>query len=290
MESIKIGVIGGSGLYNMPAITELESVAIETPFGAPSGDIRIGSLRGKRVAFVPRHGAGHALAASSLPYRANIYALKSLGVRFIIAVNAVGSLRQDYAPGHIVTPDQIIDYTIHTRARSFFADGLVAHISVAEPMSGYLREVIGQAVADVGGTVHGQGTLLVEDGPRFATRAESHLFRAWGCDLIGMTSAPEAFLAREAEIAYASLAHVTDYDSWHEAEEAVTSDLVLETLAQNIETVQAALTEAIARLDEDRIDPAHTTLDTAIATARAAMDPATIDKLRPIVARALNLD
>ena len=248
MESIKTAVIGGSGLYNMPAITDVASVEVDTPFGKPSGAIRIGSLSGKRVAFLARHGEGHALSPSTLPYRANIYALKTLGVRFIIAVNAVGSLREDYAPGHIITPDQIVDYTIHTRARSFFEDGVVAHVSVADPMSGYLRNLIADAVETVGGRVHRRGTFLIEDGPRFATRAESHMFRAWGCDLIGMTAAPEAFLAREAEIDYASLAHVTDYDSWHEAEEAVTSDMVMQTLATNIDIVQKALVEAIAQL------------------------------------------
>ena len=289
MEPIKLAVIGGSGLYNMPAIGQVETVEVDTPFGKPSGAIRIGSLRGKRVAFLPRHGEGHVRSPSTLPYRANIYALKTLGVRFIIAVNAVGSLRQDYAPGHIITPDQIIDYTIHTRARSFFEDGIVAHISVADPMGEYLRGIIGDAVEAVGGTVHRRGAILVEDGPRFATRAESHLFRAWGCDLIGMTSAPEGFLAREAEIDYASLAHVTDYDSWHAEEEAVTSDMVIETLAKNIDTVQQALTETIAKLDEDMIVPAHTTLDTALATSRAAMDPDVIARLQPILARVLAL-
>ena len=290
MEAAKIAVIGGSGLYNMDAISNVATVNVDTPFGKPSGAIRIGSLRGKRVAFLPRHGDGHILSPSTLPYRANIYALKTLGVRFIIAVNAVGSLREDYAPGHIITPDQIVDYTIHTRARSFFEDGLVAHVSVAEPMSAYLRAIIADAVDAVGGVVHRRGAFLIEDGPRFATRAESHLFRAWGCDLIGMTAAPEAFLAREAEIDYASLAHVTDYDSWREEEEAVTSDMVIETLQHNIDTVQKALIEAIARLDEDRQTPAHTALDTALATARAAMDPQAIAKLKPIVARALALE
>ena len=290
MEAIKIAVIGGSGLYNMPAITAVDTLDIDTPFGKPSGAIRIGSLKGKRVAFLPRHGEGHTLSPSTLPYRANIYALKTLGVRFIIAVNAVGSLREDYAPGHIITPDQIIDYTIHTRARSFFENGVVAHVSVADPMSDYLRQIIGDAVESVGGTVHRQGNFLVEDGPRFATRAESHMFRAWGCDLIGMTSAPEAFLAREAEIDYASLAHVTDYDSWHSEEEAVTSDMVIETLSKNIQTVQAGLAEAIAQIDEDKIVPAHTALDTALATSRDAMDATTIAKLKPILARVLNLD
>ena len=290
MEKVKIAVIGGSGLYDMAAISDVAAVDIDTPFGRPSGAIRVGSLSGKRVAFLPRHGDGHVLSPSTLPYRANIYALKRLGVRFIIAVNAVGSLREDYAPGHIITPDQIIDYTIQTRARSFFEDGVVAHVSVAEPMSAYLRHLIADAAQAVGATVHRQGTFLIEDGPRFATRAESHMFRAWGCDLIGMTAAPEAFLAREAEIDYASLAHVTDYDSWHESEEAVTSDMVIQTLAKNIHAVQLALVQAIAQLQEDKFVPAHTALDTALATPRAAMDAGVIEKLRPILARALGLD
>ena len=290
MEQVKIGVIGGSGLYNMPAITDVENVDVDTPFGAPSGTIRIGSLSGKRVAFLPRHGDGHTLSPTALPYRANIFALKTLGVRFIIAVNAVGSLREHMAPGHIITPHQIIDYTIHTRSRSFFEKGIVVHISVADPFSDYLRVIIADAVESVGGTAHRQGTFLIEDGPRFATRAESHLFRAWGCDLIGMTAAPEAFLARESEIDYASLAHVTDYDCWRDEDEAVTSDLVIQTLAKNIDTVQKALVEAIARLDADKLVPAHTALDTALATARNAMDPAVIAALQPILARVLGLN
>jgi len=290
METVKIGVIGGSGLYNMPDITDVTSVEVDTPFGKPSGAIRIGTLSGKRVAFVPRHGEGHVYSPSTLPYRANIYALKKLGVRFIIAVNASGSLREDYAPGHIVTPDQLVDYTIHTRARSFFENGIVAHVSVADPMSNYLRGIIADAVETVGGTVHRTGTFLIEDGPRFATRAESHIFRNWGCDLIGMTSAPEAFLAREAEIDYASMAHITDYDSWHEEEEAVTSEMVIQTLVENVKVVQKALAEAIKHIDEDKIVPAHITLDSAMATARDAMPDDVIEKLRPIVARALKLD
>ena len=289
MEAIKTAVIGGSGLYNMAAISDVRTLEVETPFGAPSGAIRIGSVSGKRVAFLPRHGEGHVLSPATLPYRANIYALKTLGVRFIIAVNAVGSLREDYAPGHIITPDQIVDYAIHTRARSFFEDGVVAHVSVADPMSDYLRRLLADAAEAVGGTAHRRGNFLIEDGPRFATRAESHLFRAWGCDLIGMTAAPEAFLAREAEIEYASLAHVTDFDSWHEAEEAVTSDMVLQTLVKNIELVQQALVEAIAQLDEDLSLPAHTALDAALATSRAAMDEQAIARLRPILARVLGL-
>lgn len=290
MDPIRIAVIGGSGLYNMPAISDAGEVDIDTPFGKPSGVIRIGGLSGKRVAFLPRHGEGHVLSPSTLPYRANIFALKQLGVRFIIAVNAVGSLHEDYAPGHIATIDQIIDYTIQTRKRSFFEDGVVAHVSVADPTSAYLRDIIADAVAAVGGTLHRQATILVEDGPRFATRAESHLFRAWGCHLIGMTSAPEAFLAREAEIAYASLAHVTDFDSWHSQEADVTSDLVIETLTKNIETVQRALAVVLSQIDQDHADPAHSALGSALATPRAAMDANVIDRLRPILARVLDLD
>ena len=290
METVKIGVIGGSGLYNMPAISDVETVDIDTPFGKPSGGIRIGTLSGKRIAFVPRHGEGHVYSPSTLPYRANIYALKTLGVRFIVAVNASGSLREDYAPGHIITPDQIVDYTIHKRDRSFFEDGIVAHVSVADPMSDYLRELIADAVEAVGGIVHRKGTFLIEDGPRFATRAESHIFRKWGCDLIGMTTAPEAFLAREAEMDYASMAHITDYDSWHEEEEAVTSNMVIQTLGENIKVVQKALAVVLQNIDVDKVMPAHTTLDTAMATSRDAMDTAVIEKLRPIVARVLKLD
>lgn len=290
MESVKVAVIGGSGLYNMPAISDLSEIQADTPFGKPSGPIRVGSLGGKRIAFLPRHGEGHVLSPSTLPYRANIFALKQLGVRFIIAVNAVGSLHEDYAPGHIATIDQIVDYTIQTRPRSFFEDGLVAHVSVADPTSAYLRAIIADAVETVGGNVHRSATILVEDGPRFATRAESHLFRAWGCHLIGMTSAPEAFLAREAEIAYASLAHVTDFDSWHAQEADVTSELVIETLQKNIAMVQRALAIALAQIDEAQEDPAHTALGSALATPRPAMDADVIDRLRPIVARVLNLD
>ena len=289
MESVKIAVIGGSGLYKLPSIRDVTTVEIETPFGEPSGAIRIGTLAGKRAAFLPRHGDGHTLSPSALPYRANIYALKQLGARLIISVNAVGSLREDYAPGHIITPHQIIDYTIHTRARSFFERGVVAHVSVADPMSAYLRGIIADAVDELGGTAHRTGVFLIEDGPRFATRAESHLFRAWGCDLIGMTAAPEAFLAREAEIEYASLAHVTDYDCWREEDEAVTSELVLATLSRNIDLVRRALALAIERVDVELDLPAHKALDTALATSREAMDAAEVQRLRPLLSRVLGL-
>lgn len=288
-ETVQIGVMGGSGLYDMPEISDKQTVAINTPFGKPSADIVIGTLRGKRVAFLPRHGIGHIYSPSAVPYRANIYALKTLGVRHIIAVNACGSLREQFAPGHIVIPDQLVDYTTLTRKRSFFEEGLVAHVSVADPFCEELSVVLYRAVADVGGTVHRGGTLLIEEGPRFATRGESHLFREWGCGLIGMTTCPEAFLAREAEIAYATMAHVTDYDVWHKGEAPVTVDMVVAIMHRNLDIAQKAIAEAVERLNESQQCACHHVLDNAIMTARDAIPPAVLDDLRPIVGRALGL-
>jgi 5'-methylthioadenosine phosphorylase len=288
-EMVKIGVIGGSGLYNVPEINDKTVVTLDTPFGKPSSEIVIGTLCGKRVAFLARHGQGHVLAPAAIPQRANIYALKSLGVRFIIAVNAVGSLRQDYAPGHLVIPDQLFDYNIGTRERSFFHEGIVAHVSVAHPFDEYLRKQLVEAVQGVDGIVHDGGTLIVEDGARFATRAESLIFRQWGCDLVGMTTAPEAFLAREAEIAYATITHVTDYDSWHEEEEPVTAEMVMATIGKNVAVAQKALAHVVENLDVDLVTTSHTVLTNALTTRREAMPQSEIDKLAPILKRALNL-
>jgi 5'-methylthioadenosine phosphorylase len=288
-ETVKIGVIGGSGLYNVPEITDKTVITLDTPFGKPSSEIVVGTLRGKRVAFLARHGQGHILAPAAIPQRANIYALKSLGVRFIIAVNAVGSLRQDYAPGHLVIPDQLFDYNIGTRERSFFHEGIVAHVSVAHPFDDYLRKKLVEAVQAVDGIVHDGGTLIVEDGARFATRAESLIFRQWGCDLVGMTTTPEAFLAREAEIAYATITHVTDYDSWHEEEEPVTAEMVMATIGKNVAVAQKALAHAVENLDVDLVTASHTVLTNALTTRREAMPPSEVEKLAPILKRALNL-
>lgn len=288
-EPVSIGVIGGSGLYKMPEISDVSRHSIDTPFGKPSDDILIGTLRGKRVAFLPRHGEGHVHSPASIPQRANIYALKSLGVRFIIAVNACGSLQDQYAPGHIVIPDQLVDYCIGRRERSFFHDGIVAHISVAEPFDALLRAQLVDSVQAVGGTVHDGGSFLIEDGPRFATKAESHIFRSWGCDIIGMTSIPEAFLAREAEIAYASMAHITDYDSWHESEAPVTVEMVVATMNKNTQIAQQAIAHAVAHLDDTATTPAHTALDNAIMTDPKKIPQAELDKLRLIVQRSLKL-
>ncbi len=288
-DPVLIGVIGGSGLYHMAETTDISRQAIDTPFGKPSGDIVIGTLRGKRVAFLPRHGEGHIHAPSAIPQRANVFALKTLGVRFILAVNACGSLREEYAPGHIVIPNQLMDYTLSRRDRSFFEEGLVAHVSVADPFDAYLRGVMLEAVRDSGGTVHDGGTFLIEDGARFSTRAESRIFQQWGCDLIGMTTAPEAFLAREAEIAYATMAHITDYDSWHESEAPVTADRVMNTFQKNIALAERALALAVERLDASTTSPAHTALNGAIVTARAKLSESLIAALHPLIQRPLGL-
>lgn len=288
-ETVHIGVIGGSGLYQMPEISDKTSHSISTPFGSPSADIVIGTLRGRRVAFLPRHGAGHTLAPSNVPYRANIYALKSLGVRFLISVNACGSLREDYAPGHIVIPDQLFDYTTLTRKRTFFEEGLVAHVSVAQPFCPDLSDVLFHAVQQVGGSVHNSGTFLIEEGPRFATKAESNVFRQWGCSIIGMTACPEAFLAREAEICYAAMAHITDYDVWHESEAPVTVEMVIATMQRNIATVERAIATAVEMVDTGAEHACHRALDDAIITARDKIPAHTLETLKPIIGRALGL-
>lgn len=284
-ETVAIGVIGGSGLYHMPGISERITQRIQTPFGPPSGDIVIGTLRGKRVAFLPRHGVGHVLTPSQVPYRANIYALKTLGVRFIIGVNACGSLREDYEPGHLVIPDQLFDYTTGLRERSFFSAGLVGHISVADPFCSELSDVLYRAVQRAGGIVHKGGTFLIEEGPRFATRAESHIFRQWGCSLIGMTTAPEAFLAREAEIAYATIAHITDYDVWHVSEAPVTVERVIETMRQNIAIVEQAVAHGVEMLNVQAECDCHHALASALISDRSAVSLEAIEHLKPIVGR-----
>ena len=249
-DPIRLGVIGGSGLYRMPDLTDIEERTITTPFGAPSDSIIVGTLNGIPVAFLPRHGRGHVYLPHEVPYRANIYALKSLGVERIIAVSACGSLREDYAPGHIVVPDQIYDNTKGYRDHSFFGHGLAVHISVADPFCPDLGQMLADSVRTAGGTVHEGGGFVIIEGPRFSTRAESNVFRSWGMSIIGMTTSPEAFLAREAEMCYAVMAHVTDYDVWHESEEAVTVDRVIRTLNHNVEIAQNALRNLVASLSK----------------------------------------
>lgn len=286
MDVATIGVIGGSGLYAIDGLTAIEEVSLDTPFGPPSDTIVVGSLAGARVAFLPRHGRGHRLLPSEVNNRANIWALKSLGVRAIVAVNACGSLREEYAPRHVVIPDQLVDRT-SGRTSTFFGGGLVAHVGVAQPFDPVLADLLANAVEATGATVHRGGRFVIVEGPRFSTRAESELFRSWGCDLIGMTTIPEAFLAREAEIAYATMAHVTDYDVWHNTEEAVTVGAIIANLLANVELAKQALVGVVAALAHDPDLPSHNALADAIFTERrrAVVPPETWDKLELLVGR-----
>lgn len=287
-ETVKFGVIGGSGLYNMPEVTDKTRIHIDTPYGSPSDDVVLGTLRGKRVAFIPRHGEGHRHTPTTVPYRANIYALKALGVRFCISANACGSLKEELHPGELVIPDQLYDNTKSERGgRSFFDEGLVAHISVADPFCNDLRQVMHSASDNVEATVHDGGTFIIIEGPRFSTRGESLAYKQLGFSIIGMTSCPEAFLAREAEISYATLAHITDYDVWRIGEE-VSTQKVLEIVQSNVSKVQQIIANTIEMLDEDAVFASHTALDHAIMTAPAKQSPDEIQRLEPILRRLLS--
>ncbi len=235
-----IAIIGGSGLYKMKDLDVLDTLDLDTPFGKPSSPIIIGKLENQIVAFLARHGIGHIFSPTEVNYRANIFALKMLGVRKIISISACGSLREDFRPGEIVVPDNLFDFT-KGRERSFFRNGIVAHISTANPFCKSLSSMVCDAVEYAGGSLHTGGSLITIEGPRFSTKAESNLFRQWGMSIIGMTASPEAFLAREAEMCYATMAHVTDYDVWHVSEEAVTVDMVIRTLNKNTELAQKAI-------------------------------------------------
>ncbi|MCB8967303.1 MAG: S-methyl-5'-thioadenosine phosphorylase [Ardenticatenaceae bacterium] len=284
MKDIELAVIGGSGLYQMADLTHVEALHIETPFGTPSDQITVGTLHGQRIAFLPRHGRGHFLTPSEVPYRANIYALKTLGVKYIVAVSACGSLREDYAPGHVVIPDQLYDNTKGQRAQTFFGRGLVAHISVADPFSPELGKALAAAMRAVGGTVHEGGTFITIEGPRFSTKGESNTFRQWGMSLIGMTTSPEAYLAAEAEIAYAVMAHVTDYDVWHESEEPVTVEAVVRVLQRNTELAQRALSYLVQHMETWAGDyPAHHTLKDSLITEPGKIPPQVKAELAPLV-------
>jgi 5'-methylthioadenosine phosphorylase len=289
MTRIELAVIGGSGLYDMAGLSGVESVELDTPFGKPSDAVTVGTLHGRRVAFLPRHGRGHVLTPSEVPYRANIYALKTLGVRYVISVSACGSLREDFAPGEIVVPDQLFDFTKGVRDRSFFGGGLVAHLPAADPFCPFLSAALADAVASAGGRIHRGGAFITVEGPRFSTRGESECFRQWGMSIIGMTTSPEAFLAAEAEMSYACMAHVTDYDCWHESEAPVTVDIVIRTLKANTATAQAAISQLAAQYDQWAGDfPAHSALREALITQRAHVSPTALESLRPIVGKYLD--
>ncbi len=284
-----LGIIGGSGLYRMAGLEDVQEYDVDTPFGKPSAPIVVGMLEGRRVAFLARHGIGHWLTPSEVPYRANIYALKALGVQRIVSVNACGSLREDFAPGHIVIPDQLFDFT-KNRPRTFFGDGLVAHVSVADPFCPDLSEQLYAAVRATGATVHKGGNFITIEGPRFSTRAESNVYRAWGMDIIGMTTSPEAFLAREAEMCYAVMAHVTDYDVWHVSEEPVTVEMVVRTLMQNTQIAQEALRILARDLRVERQCSCHQALADALITRPEVVPPQTRRRLALFIDKYLEAD
>lgn len=274
MREARVGIIGGSGLYKMEGLTGIEKVMIDTPFGEPSDAIILGTLEGVKVAFLPRHGEGHRLSPSELPAKANIYALKSLGVERIISVSAVGSLKEDIRPLDIVIPDQLVDVT-KGRAGTFFSDGIVGHVSMAEPFCPLLSQLSFDASTKAAARVHKRGTYLVVEGPQFSTRAESQLYCSWGVDIVGMTASPEAKLAREAEMCYATLAVVTDYDCWHPGHDSVTVEMILTNLRKGVDTVKKALKLLLPSIPDKRDCACANALKYAIAT-----DPKVVPEVR----------
>lgn len=286
LERPLVGVIGGSGLYEMAGMEVLEELDLETPFGRPSDRFVLGKLEGKVVAFLARHGRGHRYMPSEVNYRANIFAMKLLGVQWIISISAVGSMKEDIEPGHIVVPDQFIDRT-KGRDSTFFGQGIVAHVSMADPVCPVLSSILVQEAREAGATVHEGGTYLCIEGPQFSARAESHLYRSWGVAVIGMTNIPEAKLAREAEICYATLAMSTDYDCWHQTQEDVNVEMVVQTLSKNVERAKEIVRRVVTRLPVERNCSCSRALENAIFTQPDAIPQETYDRLRPLVGKYL---
>ena len=285
--SIRIGVIGGSGLYDMAELTGRRDVSVDTPFGPPSGPFIVGCLAGREVAFLARHGPGHRLTPSELNFRANIYAMKTLGVERILSASAVGSLKEEYAPLDLVIPDQFVDRT-RGRVSTFFGDGLVAHVAFAHPFCPDLSAAAYDAAVAAGASVHKGGTYVCMEGPQFSTRAESLLYRQWGMDIIGMTNLQEAKLAREAEICYTTIALVTDYDCWHPEHDSVTTEMIIANLVQNASMAQKVIASAIAALDTGaRTCSCASALAAALITRPEHVPEATRQKLAPIVGKYL---
>jgi 5'-methylthioadenosine phosphorylase len=278
IEKMRLAVIGGSGLYNMPDLKAAREQVLNTPFGKTSAPIIVGELEGQPVAFLARHGIGHHILPSEVNYRANIYALKQLGAERIVSISACGSLREDYAPGHIVIPDQLFDNT-KGRERTFFGEGLVVHVSVADPFCPDLSTQLENATRKTNATVHRGGSFITIEGPRFSTKAESNTYRTWGMSLIGMTASPEAFLAREAELCYAVMAHVTDYDVWHVSESPVTVEMVIQTLNRNTLIAQEAIRHLASELSQTRDCDCERALASALITRKDIIPSATREKL-----------
>jgi 5'-methylthioadenosine phosphorylase len=284
-----LGVIGGSGIYDVEGLSDVRWEAVDTPYGSPSDELMFGNLDGFPIVFLPRHGRGHRVPPSELNFRANIHALKSVGVTEILSLSAVGSLREDLVPGSFVIVDQFIDRTF-ARVKSFFETGLVAHVSMADPVCARLGDHIEAAASGLDIEISRGGTYLVMEGPQFSTRAESELYRSWGCSVIGMTNMPEAKLAREAEICYATVAMVTDFDCWHEDHDDVTVDRIIEVLLGNAEkgrSLVRALASRLARRDEVCGQGCHTALDNALITVPGAQDPTVIDRLATVAGRVI---
>jgi 5'-methylthioadenosine phosphorylase len=281
-----IGIIGGSGLYDMEGLAGVREARVRTPFGDPSDALVVGALDGVRVAFLSRHGRGHRFAPGDINFRANLYALKTLGVQRVISVSAVGSMKEALKPGHVVVPDQFIDHT-KGRAGTFFGRGIVAHVAFADPVCGELGQALFKAATAAGAMVHQGGTYLCIEGPQFSSRGESFLYRQWGVDVIGMTNMPEAKLAREAELCYATLALVTDYDCWHGSEESVTVEMILSTLKNNVALARRILRAAVPAAAGARLCACGTALQHAIVTAPEKIPAATRRKLRPLIGKYL---
>ena len=287
MEKVNIGIIGGSGLYQMPELQNVREQNVETPFGDPSDAFIIGELEGVTVAFLPRHGRGHKLLPTELPFRANIYAMKLLGVEYILSVSAVGSLQEKYAPTDMVIPDQFFDRTRgRVKESTFFGEGIVGHVALAHPVCGELGDILEASCNEVGVTTHRGGTYLCMEGPAFSTKAESKVYRQWGMDIIGMTNLQEAKLAREAEIAYATLALVTDYDCWHEAHDNVTVDMVIEYLNKNVRNAQLILKDAVKRVAaKETPNQYRDAIKSAIFTAPDLWPASTFKSLEAIIGK-----
>jgi 5'-methylthioadenosine phosphorylase len=287
MEKVRIGIIGGSGLYQMPELQNVREQTVETPFGDPSDAFIIGELEDVTVAFLPRHGRGHKLLPTELPFRANIYAMKLLGVEYILSVSAVGSLQERYAPTDMVIPDQFFDRTRgRVKESTFFGEGIVGHVALAHPVCSELGDILEESCRSIGVTTHRGGTYLCMEGPAFSTVAESNVYRQWGMDIIGMTNLQEAKLAREAEIAYATLALVTDYDCWHESHDSVTVDIVIEYLNKNVRNAQLILKDAVKRVAAKETPNQYAdAIKNAIFTAPDLWPTETFKKLEAIIGK-----